>query len=106
MTKLSRRGESCLPDDCALMCALADSLLVALMERIVSGEVSFKEMELVSDKQYQLEKLCNATQEYKIEDIKALLERRRMECRAFRRRKQVLTLFCNEMKTAKLNIKG
>lgn len=97
---------SCLPEECAYMCTVADSLLVGLIHRIKSGAVPFKEMETVNEKQYQIEKLCTANQGCDLDDFRALLEQRKAECCIFRRRKQILALFCREMKTARLNVEG
>ena len=100
------RGYSCLPDDCAILCAVADSLVVELVKRIVSGEVTMKEFEKVMNKKNQVEKLCSASQEYTLDFFQQEFRKREAEYLAFRERRSVLSSFCREMEAANVNVEG
>ena len=102
----SEHGWSCLPDRCSMMCGLADSRVMASMQRIMDGKITLKEMENVKEKRSRVEKLCLANQDYDVEKVKAALEHREKECNALKQRKKVLASFCSEMDTAKLKIDG
>ena len=99
-------GRSCLPVESSKMCGLADSRVIAFMQRIMDGEVTLKEMENVKEKRSTVEKLCLANQDYDVEKIKTALERREKEYNALKWQKKVLASFCHEMDTAKIKIDG
>ena len=99
-------GHSCLPEDCAMLCVVADSLVVELVKRIVSGEVTMKEFENVQKKKHQVEKLCSASQECKLDFFQQEFKKREAEYQAFRERRIVLSSFCREMEVAKVNVEG
>lgn len=100
-------AHSCLPENCQVMCTLADSTLMAMMKTISNGTITLRAMEGIYEKKDQVEKLCGAaSKDYKLEDVKSLLKTRNDECTAFKRYKAILASFCREIRTTRLRIQG
>ena len=105
-----KENENWFSDECDFFCSLADSTLTNMIQRIFSGAISLQEMEGVYQKLPQVEKLCIASSrhnwEYNWDDVKTAMINRYRECVAFKRYKEILTTFCLDLETQKLNIEG
>ena len=88
------------------MCTLADNLLENLLTGVLSGTVTVRDMEKISKKQTEIEKLCKASQNCDLEYFRLAMKQRNAELRAFKKRQKILDLFCREMEKAKLAIQG
>ena len=88
------------------MCGFAISRLMTLIEKIMEGRTTFREIEIVLQKKSQVIKLCSANQGCNLEEISTALEYREAESNSFRKRRNVLSSFWREMDAVKLKIKG
>ena len=109
----SRGSESCLPESCDILCSLASSTLMDILQRITDGDISIEETKKINEKLDQVEKLCSAatsgsseSREFKLEDIKDSLERRISEFKAFEKHKNMLAMFCREIEPRNMNVQG
>jgi len=105
--------QSCLPEDCCMMCVRAHSNLEVVCRNIIEGDITINELQKISAKMDQMKRLCRAAsvsenqepqqQQFAFEGIKAALEQRMDEYKAFTRRKEHLGTLCSAIA---VNIKG
>ena len=91
------QGHSCLPERSSLLCGLATSTLDAVCDSINSGNITVRDLDCISGKWDQMEKLCSAAKTGNLEKkgkeyskIKRALETRLNEYEAFVNRKELL----------------
>ena len=96
------RGHSCLPEQSSLLCGLAISTLDACCDSIDSGDIRVKELQLISRRRDQMEKLCSAARTGSLEKkgeeyqrIKMALDTRINEYIMFMNRRELLGNLCN-----------
>lgn len=106
-------AQSCLPEDCYEMCVRAHSTLELVCRNIIEGDITVNELQKISAKMDQMKRLCRAAsvsenqepqqQQFAFKGIKAALEQRMDEYKAFTRRKEHLGTLCSAID---VNIKG
>ena len=99
-------AQSSLSDKCSLMCSLAESSLTLMMKQIFDGSVTFKDMEFILGKQVEAERLCADSDDYKLDEVRSFLRRRKFECAAFRDYKTRLDSFCSKLAPSRVQITG
>lgn len=94
-------GQSCLPERSTILCGCAISTLDGVCESIVSGCIIVKELENISKKKDQMEKLCSAARSANLDKkgeeydkFMMALESRLKEYRAFINRRNLLGNLC------------
>lgn len=103
MIRIEGRNEarSCLPHKSEMMCTFAVSTLEEVCRSICSGDITVKEIEMICQRKEHMEKLCSALksgtldrrgEEY--ERIKAAIEMRENELKAFKNHKSLLGHLC------------
>ena len=95
------------------MCVRAHSNLELVCRQIIEGGITINELQKISGKMEQMQQLCAAAsvsdkqeprkQHFAFEGIKAALEQRMDEYKAFTRRKEHLGILCSAIT---VNIKG
>ena len=93
----SDRPQSCLPECCTLVCAIADSTLTNVYGRLETGNVTLKELELIAQRRDQMEKLCSAhtiQNSAKKEAMKQILDLRTVQQKHFKETTELLGLLC------------
>ena len=96
------RGNSCLPDNCQLMCARACSKLEEIYNQICSGNITIKQLEKISANIKQMERLCTETSSsvqpnFGFQMFKSTLDQRVNEYRSFCTRKKHLHFLCSQV---------
>ena len=99
---IKRDGHSCLPEQSSLLCGLAISTLDAYCDSINNGGIHVKDLQLISRKRDQMEKLCSAARTGSLEKkgeeyqrIKTALDARMKEYTVFINRRELLGNLCN-----------
>ena len=95
------RGQSCLPERSSILCGCAISTLDVVCENIDSGCITIEELQSISKKLDQMEKLCSAAKTGSLEKkgeaykrFKSALDTRLREHKAFLTRKELLGNLC------------
>ena len=101
-----QKSRCCFSDESFKLCSLADDTLTNLLQRIFSGSISLKEMEIIFQKKAQVLRLCAASAQKILPDVNSTLKHRHDECTAFRRQKEILGSFCRELKACNLDVEG
>lgn len=93
---VSKSGQSCLHERTTLLCAMADSTIVNMCEKIRAGDITMKELDktAIPTIRKQMTKLCSAAGQCGIEEA---LEQRLSEANAFNRHKETLGLICDHI---------
>ena len=98
----SGKNHSSLPEESSLRCGLAISTLDAYCDSIDSGDICVKDLQLISRKRDQMEKLCLAARTGSLEKkgekyqgIKTALDTRIKEYMMFMNRRELLGNLCN-----------
>lgn len=102
----TNQGQSWFSEECGLFCSLADSTFTDMIQRIFNGSILFHEIEAIVQKKSQVEKLCTASSQHNLDDVKSMLDRRNKERNAFKHHKAILDSFCRELDICNLNIDG
>jgi hypothetical protein len=96
------RGHSCLPEESSLRCGLAISTLDSYCDSIDSGDICVKDLQLISRKRDQMERLCLAARTGSLEKkgekyqgIKMALDTRVKEYTMFMNRRELLGNLCS-----------
>lgn len=96
------RGHSCLPEQSSLLCGLAISTLDSYCDSIDNGDINVKDLQLITRKKDQMEKLCSAARTGSLEKkgeeyqaIKIALDTRIKEYTMFLNRRELLGNLCN-----------
>jgi hypothetical protein len=96
------KNRSCLPEESSLRCGLAISTLDAYCGSIDSGDICVKDLQLISRKRDQMERLCLAARTGSLEKkgekyqgIKMTLETRIKEYTMFMTRRELLGNLCS-----------
>lgn len=100
----SGQCQSCLPEWCTFVCTCADSTLVDICDRLQNGTVTLKELEKISAKKNQMDKLCSShipqkDPEYaaKVIALKQILNQRIKERKHFTKTKDLLGFLCKRV---------
>ena len=92
-----------------MMCVRAHSSLEEVCRQIIEGSISIKELQKISSKMEQMKRLCTAAstngnqkqepqqQQFAFQNIKAALDQRMDEYKAFNRRKEHLATLCSRI---------
>ena len=98
----SGKNRSSLPEESSLRCGLAISTLDAYCDSIDSGDIHVKDLQLISRRKDQMEKLCLAARTGSLEKkgekyqgIKTALDTRIQEYAMFIKRRELLGNLCN-----------
>ena len=98
----SGKNRSSLPEESSLHCGLAISTLDAHCDRIDSGDICVKDLQLISRRREQMEKLCLAARTGSLEKkgekyqgIKTALDTRIKEYTVFINRRELLGNLCS-----------
>ena len=103
MIRIEGKNEarSCLPHKSEMMCTLAVSTLEDVCQNVCTGHIVVKDMEMILHRKDHMERLCSALKlgsldrqggEYDL--IKAELEKRENELRAFKNHRSLLGHLC------------
>ena len=98
----SGKNRSSLPEESNLRCGMAISTLDAHCDSIDSGDICVKDLQLISRRRDQMEKLCLAARTGSLEKkgekyqgIKTALDTRIQEYKMFINRRELLGNLCN-----------
>ena len=117
-TEDGNTAQSCLPEDCYVMCVRAHSSLEEVCRQIIEGSISIKELQKISSKMEQMKRLCTAAstngnqkqepqqQQFAFQNIKAALDQRMDEYKAFNRRKEHLVTLVTLCSRINVKVKG
>lgn len=95
-------AESCLPEECQILCTCARSKLDEVCDQITSGNITLKELHKISAKIEQMECLCMAdttnnggTSDFS--SVKDALDKRMSEYKAFMNQREYLRFLCSHI---------
>lgn len=95
------RSHSCLPERSSVLCGCAISTLDAVCDSIEDGSIVLKDLQSISEKLDQMEKLCSAVMTGSLEKkgekyvrFKDIVHIRLMEYKAFNLRRNLLGNLC------------
>ena len=92
-----------------MMCVYAHTNLEQVCKQLIEGSISIKELQKISSKMEQMKRLCTAAstngnqkqepqqQQFAFQNIKAALDQRMDEYKAFNRRKEHLATLCSRI---------
>ena len=96
----SGKTPSCLPEHCAILSACAHSILLDACEKLSTGEAVVEDLQKISQKRIQMERLCSVVSIWKglkKQHPKDHLARRLNECDNFIARQQLLRFLCSQV---------
>ena len=99
------RLQSCLPDDCDLLCTCAESMLDELCSHIRDGRITMRELERIAKKRDQIERLSSVAVAASKAASKLFMEsfdERVRQYNAFGRCQEQLKYLCREV-TVRVN---
>lgn len=98
------QSQSCLPEWCTFLCTCADSTLIDVCDRLQNGAITFKELQKITEKRDQMEKLCSAhvpqddpRNTEQIVGLKKILQLRITEQKHFTRTCDLLGFLCRRV---------